>query len=681
MKPARMDCPDDVVLLEHAEGRVASARLGDALEEHLDGCSMCREIVAEVARAASPVDASSEPPPSAIPAPPPGARLGRYTLLHQLGSGGMGVVYAAHDARLDRRVALKLLRRDLALRAPHVKARLLREAQTIARLTHPNVVTVFDAAVIDDDVVIAMELVTGGTLSALLRARRPGMRALLDLFVQAGQGLAAAHEAGIVHRDFKPDNVLVTEGGRALVSDFGLARITIDEPLSRPPEGEVDAMAMTRTGARLGTPAYMAPEQHAGLATDARTDQFSFCVALHEALYGERPFVGSTLEALAQAVSRGEVRPAPRDRACPLGCGAPCCAGSRSIRGRAIRRCGAPRRARSDEARLDRRGDRGRHRRRRGGRHRRRDGPAADGSGREVRRVGRADRRRVERRARRRHRGAARRPRGAVRGLRVGARARGPRRLRCELVSRARRRLPRDARARRAIAASARSAHGVPRSSPRSAPEHRERPRERRPARRDAPRRDRDLGRGRELVQRRGARRADGAARRRADSAAPRRGRVTPRARAPQRRGQAPRSARFDQEAVALADRAGFAPLRAQALLARGVLEDSNGDPKSAESTLHEAAWGAEACHADHVAAAAWARLVSVIAYRQTRKAEAPRLARQAEAAITRAFGDDEARIVLLEALANIAKDSLETEEARALRGGARGDRARPWPR
>src|SRR5512132_551785 len=143
------------------------------------------------------------------------------------------------------------------------------------------------------------------------------MRARLDLFVQAGQGLAAAHEAGIVHRDFKPDNVLVTEGGRALVSDFGLARLTAGDPPSEPPEGEVAALAVTRTGARLGTPAYMAPEQHAGLATDARTDQFSFCVALHEALYGERPFVGTTIEALAQAVSRGEVRPAPRGSRVP----------------------------------------------------------------------------------------------------------------------------------------------------------------------------------------------------------------------------------------------------------------------------------------------------------------------------------------------------------------------------
>ncbi|MCY1012268.1 serine/threonine-protein kinase [Nannocystis pusilla] len=253
-----------------------------------------------------------------------GQLIGRYMVLSPLGSGGMGVVYAAYDPQLDRKVALKLLHPEAVSASGATQSkidgqeRLLREAQAMARLHHPNVVAVHDVGKYDERIFIAMEFVEGGTLKQWLRARPRTRQEVLAVFGQAGRGLQAAHEAGLVHRDFKPDNVLVSDKGRAQVLDFGLAKQTEDgdRPLpERPTTGAAVSLntALTQVGAILGTPAYMSPEQHLGEATDARTDQFSFCVALYEALYGTPPFHGDSMAALATAVLTGEVAEAPRE--------------------------------------------------------------------------------------------------------------------------------------------------------------------------------------------------------------------------------------------------------------------------------------------------------------------------------------------------------------------------------
>jgi tetratricopeptide (TPR) repeat protein/predicted Ser/Thr protein kinase len=239
-----------------------------------------------------------------------GAQVGRYLILHPLGQGGMGVVYAGYDPELDRKVALKLLRPDRA-RGEAARSRLLREAQAIARLSHPNVVAVFDAGSFGDQVFLAMELVTGRTLREWLDGGSRSWREVVALFLGAGRGLAAAHAAGLVHRDFKPENVLLGDDGRVRVVDFGLAR----------PAG-IEA-AEDDPGVIRGTPAYMAPEQLRGAPADARSDQYGFCVALWEALYGVRPGASQASQAsqtsrrvppwLRQALERG-LSSEPADR-------------------------------------------------------------------------------------------------------------------------------------------------------------------------------------------------------------------------------------------------------------------------------------------------------------------------------------------------------------------------------
>jgi tetratricopeptide (TPR) repeat protein len=271
-----------------------------------------------------------------------GAAIGRYTILARIGAGGMGVVYAAYDPELDRKVALKLLHAD----APggdseDARRRLQREAQALARLGHPNVVAVHDVLEHDGRVVLAMEFVEGDTLSAWREGAARSWRDVLDVFVAAGRGLIAAHDRGLVHRDFKPDNVMITSSEthgdqRVRVMDFGLARPVIDGAnpevpdfgLARPvidganadvlPEATVDLRRspsaldspLTRVGAFVGTPAYMAPEQLAGRDVGPAADQFAFCVALWEMLYGERPFRGDGLPALVRAITVGD-RAAP----------------------------------------------------------------------------------------------------------------------------------------------------------------------------------------------------------------------------------------------------------------------------------------------------------------------------------------------------------------------------------
>jgi tetratricopeptide (TPR) repeat protein len=274
-----------------------------------------------------------------------GAEVGRYVVLDQLGRGGMGVVYAAFDPQLDRKVALKLLhtQADEGTDATSGRARLLREAQALAKLAHPNVITIHDVGFVSvprprpepgpsrdeaiaGSVFIAMEFIEGQTLGDWAEVGRP-WREVIAMYAAAGRGIAAAHRAGIVHRDFKPDNVMIGKDGRPRVLDFGLARAA---DLGDAPRGSSEVLdeaplltsstfdtKLTVTGAVMGTPAYMAPEQHHGHAVDERSDQFSFCVAVYEALYGERPFAGESMATLAFAVLHGKVREPPANSAVP----------------------------------------------------------------------------------------------------------------------------------------------------------------------------------------------------------------------------------------------------------------------------------------------------------------------------------------------------------------------------
>jgi len=307
--------------------------------------------------------ASGQPLPDSVPAAlTRGASIGRYIVLAMVGRGGMGEVYAAYDPELDRKVAVKLLRvkPGNGVSLSEGRQRTLREAQAIARLSHPNVVIAYDVGTFEDKVFIAMEYVEGNTVTFWLQVQPRTWREILQVFKDAGRGLAAAHEKGLVHRDFKTDNVMVSRDRHVRVMDFGLAR-QAEKPgdpasgapteaaratpkpipirilgsgpsLEGPPEpptmvithgpsapvplaghsssGMFDAR-LTRTGAMMGTPAYMAPEQFLGTPTDARSDQFSFCISLYEALYGERPFEGSSMTTLTQNVVQGNVRDAP----------------------------------------------------------------------------------------------------------------------------------------------------------------------------------------------------------------------------------------------------------------------------------------------------------------------------------------------------------------------------------
>ncbi len=227
-------------------------------------------------------------------------QFGRFTILDTLGSGGMGIVYAAYDPQLDRKVAIKVLRTDMlsAQRREREAARLLREARSMAQLQHPHVVTVYEAGTIDNRVYVAMEYIVGQTLRKWLESGKRSVPEILEVFVKAGRGLAAGHAAGLIHRDFKPDNVLIGEDGRVRVIDFGLAR----------PVGESEA---EEAAGMFGTPMYMAPEQHDHRALDARTDQFSFCVSLFEALHGAPPFMTQSYAEMVDAISRDSISAPP----------------------------------------------------------------------------------------------------------------------------------------------------------------------------------------------------------------------------------------------------------------------------------------------------------------------------------------------------------------------------------
>ena len=303
-----MECLDDNDVSEFVSGTLAASAL-TKIEGHLAGCRDCRALVAAMAQDAA-ADSNIETVPHEKLSPSQvthlpkktysvGDRVGRYLVLSTLGTGGMGVVFSAYDPQLDRKVALKLLRSGLQLATKDAQKRLRREAQAIAQLSHPNVVAVYDVGTTeDDDLYIAMEFVEGDTLTTWLKKYPRTWREIIEVFLQAGKGLVAAHGTGLLHRDFKPDNVLVGGDGRVRVTDFGLARsIMVDPESGRGPTpilANTLSSSLTATGTVLGTPRYMPPEQLTGPDIDARADQFSFCVALYEALYGVHPLPGAT---------------------------------------------------------------------------------------------------------------------------------------------------------------------------------------------------------------------------------------------------------------------------------------------------------------------------------------------------------------------------------------------------
>jgi WD40 repeat protein/tRNA A-37 threonylcarbamoyl transferase component Bud32 len=244
--------------------------------------------------------------------------VGRFRLLERLGAGGMGTAYAAYDEQLDRKIALKLIHPRAG--DSQLRERTLREARALARLSHPNVVHVYEAGEVEGQLFVAMEFLAGPTLRDWLDAEARSWREIIGVFCEAGRALEVAHASGIVHRDFKPHNAMFSVDGRVRVLDFGLARL---EELTGGQEHASDARAhdgavaehwvgsLTATGTIMGTPAYMAPEQFRGESVDPRSDQFSFCVALWEALYMRRPFAAAKFRELAEEVNAGRILAPP----------------------------------------------------------------------------------------------------------------------------------------------------------------------------------------------------------------------------------------------------------------------------------------------------------------------------------------------------------------------------------
>ena len=298
------------------EGR-AHPDLRARIVRHAARCESCRMVLSSLACGDTPESPPAVSEDRSSRALAPGTQIGRYVIMDQIGAGGMGVVHAARDPELGRIVAIKLLRGDSDL---DMQRRLRREAQIMAQLAHPHVVAVYDVGAFDGRTFIAMEYVAGDTLARWLATPR-SQREILEAYCAAGHGLAAAHAAGIVHRDLKPENVLVGNDGRVRVGDFGLARgidtgraeqaasgAVFGEGSNPEPDNVPGTVSkLTVPGVLLGTPLYMAPELYEGKEADARSDQFSFCVALFTALYGERPFHGVTVDALVANVRAGRV--------------------------------------------------------------------------------------------------------------------------------------------------------------------------------------------------------------------------------------------------------------------------------------------------------------------------------------------------------------------------------------
>jgi tetratricopeptide (TPR) repeat protein len=308
----RAGCPPDEALILFA-ARMMAAGEAAAFSRHMVACETCRSRVAALGETPGVDEERALPRLASLdPVAAIGQRIGRFTLTRLLGRGGMGEVWAARDPELEREVAIKLLYVDFGGMGQDRQVRLRREAQAMARVNHPNIVRIYELGADGDRLFCAMELVEGETLRRWLNTPRPWREALAVLLA-AGRGVAAAHAAGLVHRDVKPDNVMIARDGRILVADFGLAKLAgmRGEPAPRAPGGAaVDGghASITATGAFLGTPMYMAPEVLEARDGDAASDQFSFCVMAYEALYRARPFRGTTL---AERIDSVREQPAP----------------------------------------------------------------------------------------------------------------------------------------------------------------------------------------------------------------------------------------------------------------------------------------------------------------------------------------------------------------------------------
>ncbi len=254
----------------------------------------------------------------------PGSRIGRLEVGKTLGQGAFGVVVAAYDPELKRKLAIKLLKPEVldSIDGEDAETRLLREARAMARISHPNVVTVHDIGTVAGQVYVAMEFVAGCHLRDWLLGGDRSWKEILATFSQAGQGLAAAHAEGLVHRDFKPDNVLVSKRGEVRVADFGLVSISarkerIESEQFAIPVANSDELSITRIGAVMGTALYMAPEQHRGHDAGPEADQFAFCASLYWALYRQQPYKGRNYEELRSNVLAGNLVPPPRKHKVP----------------------------------------------------------------------------------------------------------------------------------------------------------------------------------------------------------------------------------------------------------------------------------------------------------------------------------------------------------------------------
>ena len=321
------DCPDEGALADFVSGALDSDECA-ALREHFDACPRCSDTLALMVGAFD--DGTGQSLTGTATGNHPalttlsGPFAGRYEIRECVGFGAGGTVYAAYDPELERVVALKVLRGSSETRedgSTRPDTKWTREAKTTAKVVHPNVVAVHDVGVAGEHVFIATEFVAGGSLEAWVREGEHDWREVLELFVPCAEGLEAIHACGLVHRDFKPHNVLVGHDGRPRVTDFGLARLLPEaEDFEDHPTAENVLAAVeicetiatrTRTGMLVGTPAYMSPEQWRGRPADARSDQFSYAVALYEALWGRRPFGGKSSLELSERVCEGRMLPIP----------------------------------------------------------------------------------------------------------------------------------------------------------------------------------------------------------------------------------------------------------------------------------------------------------------------------------------------------------------------------------
>ncbi len=310
-----MTCPSDSLIADYVHGAIPPAVLAK-LRKHVEQCPSCTRRVARLKPLGDTRRSPGSGPSTAAtlergsvsrspfdPAPlKRGDSVGRYVIDSEIGIGGMGVVYLAYDPALDRRVALKLLRPDTIVGQgiSEGRSRLQREAHAMAKLNHPNVVAIHDVGQHGDQVFLAMNLVDGASIREWLEEQPRTWRQILKIYLEAGRGLEAAHAVGLIHRDFKPDNVLIDSEGRAQVTDFGLARASTAEPTPEEaarapmirghgPASRSDLLSQPLTRGVSGTPGYMSPEQALSKPFDARTDQYSFCVSLSESLFGPKP--------------------------------------------------------------------------------------------------------------------------------------------------------------------------------------------------------------------------------------------------------------------------------------------------------------------------------------------------------------------------------------------------------